>query len=126
MARIEVDSEPVGECWLQGMNLDRVAEAHPGADVRRIDLALAKAAWGRGIGSAAIALLVEFVFGTAGADFVYAMDIADYNPRSRRAFERAGFALATTHLHESGKARETYDFALSREKWLTSRASRSD
>ncbi len=35
---IEQDGEPVGECWLQRMNLERVLGRYPGRDLRRIDL----------------------------------------------------------------------------------------
>ncbi|MDE2867943.1 MAG: GNAT family N-acetyltransferase [Chloroflexota bacterium] len=90
---IEFEGRPVGECWLQQMNLERILRKNPGSDCRRIDLEIEKAYWGRGIGTAAIRLLVEFGFESEGADAIFAMDVADDNPRSRRAFEKAGFEL---------------------------------
>lgn len=32
---IEVDGKPVGECWLQRMNLKRILEKYPGLDCRQ-------------------------------------------------------------------------------------------
>ena len=93
---IEFEGRPVGECWLQAMNLERILRRNPELDCRRIDLEIEKAYWGRGIGTAAIRLLVEFGFETDGADAIFAMDVADDNPRSRRAFEKAGFELYDT------------------------------
>ena len=93
---IELAGRPVGECWLQAMNLDRILRRNPGLDCRRIDLEIEKDYWGRGIGTAAIRLLVAFGFETQGTDAIFAMGVADDNPRSRRAFEKAGFELYDT------------------------------
>ena len=52
---IEVDGRPVGECWLQRMNLARVLALYPEQDCRRIDLMIGeKEHWGRGIGTETI------------------------------------------------------------------------
>ncbi len=93
---IEFEGRPVGECWLQAMNLERILRRHPGVDCRRIDIEIERTYWGRGIGTAAIRMLVEFGFEREGADAIFAMDVADDNPRSRRAFEKAGFELYDT------------------------------
>ena len=93
---IEFKGRPVGECWLQEMNVQRILDRNPGLDCRRVPLEIEKDYWGRGIGTAAIRLLVEFGFETEGAEAIFAMDVADYNPGSRRAFEKAGFELYDT------------------------------
>lgn len=93
---IEFEGRPVGECWLQEMNVQRILDRNPGLDCRRVPLEIEKAYWGRGIGTAVIRLLVEFGFETEGADAIFAMDVADYNTGSRRAFEKAGFELYDT------------------------------
>lgn len=93
---IEFEGRPVGECWLQEMNLERILRRHPGLDCRRIDLEIEKDYWGQGIGTATIRLLVNFGFEREGAGAIFAMDVADDNPRSRRAFEKAGFELYDT------------------------------
>src|SRR5579884_4223946 len=91
---IELDGAPIGECWLQAMNLPRLLRRHPGLDLRRIDLTIGeKPLWGRGFGTEAIRLLVAYAFEHERADAVFGCDIGDYNPRSRRAFEKAGFSL---------------------------------
>ena len=99
---VEFESRPVGECWLQEMNLERILRRNPGLDCRRIDIEIEKAYWGRGIGTAAIRLLVDFGFEGEGADAIFAMDVADDNPRSRRAFEKAGFELYETVSKPAG------------------------
>ena len=49
---IEVGGMPIGECWLQRMNLERILEKYPNADCRRIDLMIGeKAFWGQGLGA---------------------------------------------------------------------------
>ncbi|NBD36081.1 MAG: GNAT family N-acetyltransferase, partial [Chloroflexi bacterium] len=52
---IEFDGEPIGECWLQEMNLERILEKYPGRDCRRIDLMIGERAfWGQGLGTEVI------------------------------------------------------------------------
>ena len=49
---IEVEGKPVGECWIQEMNLDRILSRYPHRDCRRIDLTIGeKALWGKGYGT---------------------------------------------------------------------------
>ncbi|MCY3958213.1 MAG: GNAT family N-acetyltransferase [Chloroflexi bacterium] len=110
---IEFNGRPVGECWLQEMNLDRILRRHPGLDCRRIDIEIEKAFWGRGIGTAAIRMLIEFGFEREGADAIFAMDVADDNPRSRRAFEKAGFELYDTVSQPAdARANASYDLVI--------------
>ena len=110
---IEFEGRPVGECWLQEMNVQRILDRNPGLDCRRVPLEIEKAYWGRGIGTAVIRLLVEFGFETEGADAIFAMDVADYNARSRRAFEKAGFELYDTVAQPAGgRARVRHDLVI--------------
>ena len=45
---IEFRGQPVGECWLQQMNLDRIRWQYPHMDCRRIDLMIGeKVYWDR-------------------------------------------------------------------------------
>jgi len=116
---MEYDTTPIGECWLQQMNVPLMFERFPGEDLRRIDLCIGdKAWWGRGLGTRAIGMLVRFGF-DQGADRLFACHIADYNPRSRRAFERNGFCLIETTSEPPGaKARLNYTLALARDDYL--------
>ena len=99
---IEFEGRPVGECWLQEMNVERVLRRYPGLDCRRIDIEIEKDYWGRGIGSTAIGLLVGFGLESEGADAVFAIDVAGDNPGSRQAFEKAGFELYDTVEQPAG------------------------
>lgn len=91
---IEVDSKPVGECWLRRMNLERFSRKYPGSDCRRIDLMIGeKDYWGRGIGTEVVKLLTEFGFGIEGANIIFGCDIADYNQGSLRIFQKCGYRV---------------------------------
>lgn len=89
---IELESRPIGEGWLQEMNLPEVLAKLPGRDVRRIDLCIGEPElWGRGLGSEAVDALVRFGFEQQRADALFACSVSDSNPRSRRVFEKNGF-----------------------------------
>jgi len=111
---IEVRAEPIGECWLQGMNLDRVLKKYPGNDCRRVDMVIGeKHSWNRGYGTEAIRLLVEFAFLRENVDAVFGCGAADYNPRSLRMLQKAGFEVdAEFHEPKGSKAKVTRDFVL--------------
>ena len=108
---MERDGAPIGECWLQRMNLQRLVARHPGEDVRRIDIAIGvPALWGQGLGREAVALLLDFGFRREGVDVVDAE-----NSRSRRMIESLGFAVATGIDHAAGSgANAEHDLALAR------------
>jgi RimJ/RimL family protein N-acetyltransferase len=116
---MEHNGRPVGECWLQRMNLPWIQEAFLAQDLRRIDIAIGeKDVWGQGIGTTAIDLLCGLAFESEGADAVFACSVADYNPRSRRAFERNGFTLWREVPEPPGqKAVTSYYLLLTRERY---------
>jgi RimJ/RimL family protein N-acetyltransferase len=116
----ELDGTPIGDCWLQEMNLPRILRRYPAAlDLRRIDLLIGdKNMWGKGLGTRMIRLLVRFGFESCGADAIFGCDVADYNPRSRRAFEKNGFVVDRAVRQRPGrKAAECYDLVISRARY---------
>ena len=121
---VEADGVPIGECWLQQMNLKAMLDRHsPSEDIRRIDMMIGeKAYWNSGIGTALIGMLVDFAFMDEGVDYVYGM-ISDYNIRSARVFEKNGFEL---YLREPStqapaKAKEDFYFRLGRKEYTEQR-----
>ncbi len=112
---MELNGEPIGECWLQRMNLQRLVARHHGQDVRRIDIAIGvPALWGQGLGREAVGLLLDFGFRREGVDVIYACVDAE-NVRSRRMFESLGFAVAAGIDHAAGPGSDAeYDLALTR------------
>ena len=99
---IQVDGRPIGECWLQRMNLRRIVDQFPGKDLRRIDLMIGeKELWGRGYGTEAIALLVALGFTCEAADAIFGVVSAD-NTRSLRAFQKCGFTRHAAMRQEHG------------------------
>ena len=113
------EGRPIGECWLQPMNMPEVLRRYPGRDVRRIDLMIgAKELWGRGWGTRVIALLTALAFERCGADAVVGL-VGDYNPRSRRAFRKNGYVLDQIVPAGPGddKAQATYELVLTREAY---------
>ncbi len=117
---VELDEKPVGECWLQQMNLKRILQRYPDLDCRRIDLTIGeKQYWGKGIGTETIRLLTEFGFLEQGADMILGCEIADYNPRSLRAFRRVGYKIVARIDQPTGrKASYVRDVALTRQSFL--------
>ena len=89
---IERGGVPIRECGLQEMNLERILSRRPGRDCRRIDLMMGdKTLWSQGIGTEVINLLSQFGFEMEAAEAIFACDIANYNLRSLKAFQNAGF-----------------------------------
>lgn len=120
---MEVEGKPIGECWLQRMNLKRILAKYPGKDCRRIDLMIGeKELWGCGLGSDVILVLTKFGFEEESVDMIFGCDIADYNPRSLRAFQKVGYEVdAETKQRPGKKALYVYDVILTREKWFSGR-----
>jgi RimJ/RimL family protein N-acetyltransferase len=115
----EVNSLPIGEGWLQKMNLARILQKYPDEDCRRIDLMIGeKVWWGKGIGSEMIRLLTEFAFEQENVDRVYVAEIADYNLRSQKAFQKNGFLIVDKIEEPAGrKAHLGYDLSLTRSQY---------
>jgi len=75
----ELDGRPIGDCWLQKMNLERILSRYPKEmDLRRIDLAIGeKELWDQGLGTRIIALLTQFGFQKCNADTIFGCDVGD-------------------------------------------------
>ncbi|HQH68528.1 MAG TPA: GNAT family N-acetyltransferase [Candidatus Hydrogenedentes bacterium] len=125
---IELDDVPIGDCWLQEMNLPEILDRYPGMDLRRIDLAIGKKElWGKGWGSRVIGLLTRFGFQKCGADAIFGCGVGDYNPRSRRAFEKNGYKIIHTVPQPPGrKAGFTFNLMLTRERYYKLRETISE
>ena len=125
---IELEGIPLGDCWLQEMNLLEILDRFPGKDLRRIDLVIGKKdLWGKGWGSCVIALLTRFGFEKCGADALFGCGIGDHNPRSRRAFEKNGYkVLQTVPQPPGGKAGFVFNLILTRERYRKLRELISD
>jgi len=114
---MEYDGNPIGDCWLQRMNLPDLLERYPGLDLRRIDISIGeKEYWGRGIGTAAVKLLTQFGFEKEKTDMIFYLP-ADYNIRSCRTAERVGYKLLGKTEEITAKSRYRMDYALTREEY---------
>jgi aminoglycoside 6'-N-acetyltransferase len=116
---IELDGKPIGECWLQRMNLERLLVKYVGQDCRRIDLIIGeKGQWGHGYGTDAIRTLTKFGFEGEHADMIFGCGIADYNERSQRAFQKAGYRVdAKIEEAPGSKAHYSYDLVLTKDEF---------
>jgi aminoglycoside 6'-N-acetyltransferase len=114
---MEWNEQPIGECWLQQMNLGRILQKYPDQDCCRIDLMIGeKILWGQGIGTRAIRLLTQYAFEQERADLVFSC-VSDYNPRSQKAFQKVGFRLDAAVPEPPGrKAQASYDLVLTRDQ----------
>ena len=65
-----------------------------------------------------ICLLTKFAFEREKADCVFGCDIADHNPASLKAFQKAGYRVETkVEQPRGGKVRYCFDLVLSRERY---------
>lgn len=116
---IQADGRPVGECCLQRMNLERILSKYPDLDCRRIDIMIGeKEYWSQGIGTESIRLVTDFGFESENADMIFYCNVADYNIRSQKACQKAGYELMAEIREEPGfKANFIYDYSMTRERW---------
>ena len=117
---ITVDGTPVGDLWLQKMNLPEISAKYPHMDVRRIDATIGeKTLWGKGIGTAALRMLIDFAFYGEHADILYCI-AADYNLRSQKTLLKNGFILTDEKelLENSLRAKKEYHYVLSRQEFI--------
>lgn len=122
---IEYKGEPVGECWLQRMNRERIIEKYPDKDCRRIDIMIGeKGLWGHGIGSKVIRMLAEFGFMQDGAGIIISNPYED-NIRSIRAARNAGFEAGERYDDMPfGKSHYAIDMILTKERFMELRKER--
>ena len=116
---IEVEGVPVGECWLQKMNLKNVLALYDTrVDVRRIDMAIGeKKYWNKGIGSEFIPMVIDFAFNDEHVDVLHCL-CEDYNVRSCRMWEKNGFMLIISEeLPQPQKGKYQYHYRLTRREY---------
>jgi RimJ/RimL family protein N-acetyltransferase len=123
---IEVDGIPIGECWLQKMNLPDVKAMYlDGADVRRIDISIGeKAYWGRSIGTTCVRMLIDLAFSRENVDVLHCI-CEDYNVRSVRMWEKLSFSRVLAEpLPQHHKGRYRCHYRLTRQEFLGFRQTR--
>ena len=103
---IEYDGTPVGECWLQNMNMPHIIEEFPDDIIYRIDIMIGdKNYWNHGIGTRVIRMLTDLGFENRNADKIFYLP-GDYNKRSIRAAEKVGYKIhAMIEVGENHKAK---------------------
>ena len=120
---IEADGVPIGECWLQKMNLPDVKDMYSQTlDVRRIDMSIGeKPYWGKGIGTQFIGMMVDFAFCGEHVDVLHCL-CEDYNIRSRRMWEKHGFTKVLEEpIPDSWKGKLQYHYRLTRREYIERR-----
>ena len=117
---IEVDEIPIGECWLQKMNLKPILEKYPNLNIHRIDLAIGeKEYWGKGIGTKVVRLLTKLGFESETADMIFYMPY-DFNIRSCKTAERVGYKLLDkVVVTDNPKAKFYLHCAISKEDYFS-------
>lgn len=116
---VEADGAPIGECWLQKMNLPHIRDMYPvNTDVRRIDMSIGeKEYWGKGIGTQMVKMLVQFAFEREQADVLHCL-CEDYNIRSCRVWEKNGFSLVQMDaLPQPQKGKYQYHYRLTKQEY---------
>ncbi|MHB8104584.1 MAG: GNAT family N-acetyltransferase [Dehalococcoidales bacterium] len=110
---MEFAGKPIGDCWLQEMNLERILKEYSGKDCRRVDLVIGeKGLWGKGLGTDVIRTLTKFAFKHEKTDMVFGVT-GDYNERSQRAFKKAGYKLVMKlEEKQPSRAKQSYVLAI--------------
>ena len=116
---ITVNSTPIGDCWVQKMNIPDILNQYPAEmQIARIDYCIGdKTFWGKGIGTECVRLLMDFSFRTLEYDVIYAL-VYDYNVRSIRLIEHAGFTLEKEKpITQSQKAKSERIYRVTKEDY---------
>jgi RimJ/RimL family protein N-acetyltransferase len=115
---VEADGEPIGDCWLQDMNIQEISDRYPGLNVKRIDMMIGeKDWWGKGVGSSIVGMLTDFAFEKCGVDVIYIASIFDFNIGSQRAFLKNGYKFAGAVDVESEKMKQEHQYVLAEADW---------
>jgi RimJ/RimL family protein N-acetyltransferase len=86
-----------------------------------------KALWGRGLGTDALEVLIDFGFGDLRLERIK-LRVYDFNKRAIRAYEKVGFTLEGTERHTTfrrGKYHDDHIMSILREEWLAQERPRS-
>lgn len=116
---IEVDTNPIGDCWLQKVDIERILIAHPVMRCRRIDLIIGDIEFLDPIFSIdVIRTLTKFAFKEENADIIFGCEIPDYNQQSLKAFQKVGYQIYAKVRQPPGKkSKYVYDVILTREQY---------
>ena len=115
---IEYEGRAIGETYLQEMNLERILKKLPGKDLRRIDIMIGeKEFWGKGIGTEAVRILVDFGFAEERADAIFGCGVVESNVRSFKMFQRLGFEVHSEIKEEMKGGSMAYDMILTNDKY---------
>jgi RimJ/RimL family protein N-acetyltransferase len=86
-----------------------------------------KALWGRGLGTDALEVLIDFGFGELRLERIK-LRVYDFNKRAIRAYEKVGFTLEGTERHATyrrGRYHDDHIMSILREEWLAQERPRS-
>jgi len=120
---VTIDGAPVGDCWLQELNLDELIQKHPGKIAKRIDVTIYdKLLWNTGIGTCVNSMLLEFGFIQNDVDLIYAIT-EDYNERAQKCLMKSGFVLDEVLEHdETSKGKSEFCYVVTKENYHNIRA----
>jgi RimJ/RimL family protein N-acetyltransferase len=113
---LQEDERPIGEGSLFGIDR-RAGSAELGIFVGEVD------EWGRGYGTDAVNVLVDFGFGELRLERIW-LNVWTENARARRAYEKAGFVHEGTlrhDLYEHGTFTDGDVMSILREEWQSRR-----
>lgn len=86
-----------------------------------------KELWGRGLGTDAVEVLIDFGFGELRLERIE-LQVYDYNPRARRSYEKVGFTFEGTKRHatyRAGKYCDVHVMSMLRDEWQAQARPRS-
>jgi len=115
---LEVNGEPIGDCWLEEMNIQEVSDMYPNLNVKRIDMMIGeKDWWGKGIGSALVGMLTDYAFERDNVDIVHIPSVFDFNIRSQKAFLKNGYKFVKAVDVDGKRVKREHHYALKKSDW---------
>ncbi|MCK4905100.1 GNAT family N-acetyltransferase [bacterium] len=91
---IDANDKPIGDCWLQKVNVVKILRDHPVKRCRCIDLLIGDMEFfSREFDIDIIRTVTKFGFDKENADMIFGCDIPDDNKQSLKAFKKVGYQI---------------------------------
>lgn len=107
-----------GDRFIGNMGIHRINHRHGFATTGSI--IGAKEHWGKGYGTEAKMILLEYAFNTLNLRKICSL-VYDYNPRSKKCLEKCGYrveGVQKAQIFRNGRYADVYQLAVFRDQWL--------
>ena len=114
---LELDGKVIGSLGIETYDPEKYPELSD-LQGRSIGYVLRKDYWGQGFMPEAVKAVQQYLFETAGLDFLLISHFV-WNGQSRRVIQKCGFRYLQTSIHETryGTEESTLEYILCKEDW---------